>query len=142
MRKQDVHRKMLTLSKVSVCVGVSGLLVATIIGILSIRGSKHPAQQPPTVKTIIVHTQDKTGSQPSQVVSPVRKATSESHAVQTPAKSAEPVQAVQPKEATGSSTTTPKAPIRRLHPTSKKPKVRIIPNSTSTVPPKESHSSK
>ena len=134
MRKQDVHRKMLTLSKVSVCVGILGLLVATIIGVLSLRGNKHPAQQPPTVKTIIV--------QPSQAVSPERKATSESHAAQTPAKSAEPVQAVQPKEATGSSTTAPTAPAKRLHPKSKKPNGRITPNSTSTVPPEESGSSK
>ena len=129
MRKQDVHRKMLTLSKVSVCVALLGLLTAIIIGILSIVGSKHPAQLPPTVKTIIVHTQDKTGSQPSQTVSPLRKATSESHAAQTPAKSAEPVQGVQPKEATGSSTTTPEAPAKRLHSKSRKP-------------PKESDSSK
>lgn len=139
MRKQDVPRTMLTLSKVSVCVALLGLLVAIILGILQIRGRKQSPGQPSTVKTIIVHTQDKTGSQPAQVVSPVRKATSESHAAQIPAKSAEPVQAVHLNEATGSSTTTP---IRPLHPKSKKPNVRIIPNSTSTVPPKESDSSK
>ena len=116
MRKQDVHnRTMLAVSKVSLCVGLLGLLTAIIIGVLQIRGNKHPAQQAPTVKTITVHTQDKAGS-------PVQNASSESHAAQAPAKTAEPVQAVQVKEATGSSTTTLKAPIRGLHPKSKKPK--------------------
>jgi cytoskeletal protein RodZ len=133
MGKQEVYRTMLTLNKFSLCVAVLGLLVAIVIGILQLQRSKQSRQQPPTVKTTIVHTQDKTGSQSSQVVSPVRKATSESHATQTPAKSAEPVQAVQVKEATGSSTTTPK---------SKRLKVRTIPKSTTTVPPKESDSSK
>ena len=143
MGKQDVHRRrMLTLSKVSMCVGLLGLLAVTIIGVLQLRWSKQSPQQPPTVKIIIVHTQDKTGSQPTQTGSGAQKASSSGHAAQTPAKSAEPVQAVQLKEPTGSSTTTPEAPVRPLHPKSKKPNVRIIPNSTSTVPPKESDPSK
>ena len=142
MGKQEVDRTMLTLNKVSVCVGLLGLLVAIILGILQLVGSKQSRQQPPTVKTITVHTQDKVGGEPAKAPLPVQKASSGSPVTQSAKaapKVAEPVQEVQLKEATGSSTTTP---IRRLHPKSKKPNARIIPNSTSTVPPKESDSSK
>ena len=143
MGKQEVYRTMLTLNKFSLCVAVLGLLVAIVIGILQLQRSKQSRQQPPTVKTTIVHTQDKTGGQPATAGSPVQAPTKAAEPVkaakqnqpqmQTPTQTETPGQASQPKEPAGSSTTTPK---------SKKPKARIIPNSTSTVPPKESHSSK